>query len=798
MQQTVPAQENVFEQKRKRSKFIGESVKKQESLSLVKGKGMYIDDIRLPTKILHVAFLRSLYAHARIKHLDSSNALKMDGVRKVFTGEDFANITLGYWMHFPGMAEPARHSLALGKVKFQGEPIAAVVADSPQIAEDALEMLDVEYDPLPAIVDPLKAIESDALIHEDLPDNMIFRHRYKTGDRVLEDISASDLVIETQFKNGRTSPLSLETRGALAWLNEDRFTIWASTQIPHHLRTFVAETFGFPENKIRVIAPNVGGGFGPKSSVFPDEVALYAIALKLGVPVKWIASRTEDIQMCGHERDQIHFVKAGFTKEGKLVGIHDRIVADLGIGGTFLIEVRPVMVTSITLPGPYDFRNYSYEIEGVATNKAPWAPNIGFGRPVAVFVMELLMDMAASKLGLDPAALRRRNLVRDDRFPYRNPAGMVYDTGNYAVGFDLLLKKMNYDELRKRQAELLEERKNNNTYMGIGLSTYVEFAGPSSAINQKLGWEIGGLEKAVVKIDATGKVTVSLGVADQGQGHKTIFAQIAAQELGADIADIQVMEGDTDSTPYGRGTWASRSTILAGNAVVLASRKLKSKLKRIAAHILEASVDDIEIDMSVAYVRDDQKRSITLVDIGKIAHRFTTKLPAVEQPDLEETGIFDTPNDTSIVSYGCHGAFVEVDPETGRVQVQAYFVVDDSGVIVNPASAESLIHGSVISQGFLQTFSELLYDQNGSLTTSTLTDYALPNAQDMPYVFTVDHVVTPSLTPGGFKGLGESGAVGSPAALINAINDAIRPLGRQITKVPVSPNELWKELSANG
>jgi aerobic carbon-monoxide dehydrogenase large subunit len=788
MQRTFPP-EVVYKEETKRSKYIGESIKKQESLSFLRGKGKYIDDVRLPTKVLHVGFLRSPYAHARIKRIDSRRALEIEGVRHVFTGEDFARFTLGYWMHFPGMAEPVRHPLAVGKVKFEGEPLAAVVAASPRIVEDALESIDVEYEPLQAVVDPLGAADAKAIIHEDLPDNVLFRRKYRSNDRVLETIDSSDLIIETQFRNGRTSPLSLETRGGVAWFDGERFTIWASTQIPHHLRTFVAETFGFPENKIHVIAPDVGGGFGPKSSVFQDEVALYAIALELKVPVKWIASRTEDIQMCGHERDQVHFAKAGFTKQGKLVGIHDRIVADLGIGGTFLIEVRPVMVTSTTLPGPYEFRNYSYEIEGVVTNKAPWAPNIGFGRPVGVFVMELLMDQAASKLGLDPTEIRRRNLVKDDAFPYRNPAGMVYDSGRYGLGFDTLLKGMKYDQLREWQNRLLK----SGRHVGIGLSAYVEFAGPSSAINQNLGWEIGGLEKAVVKIDATGKITVGLGVADQGQGHRTIFAQIAAQELGADIADVKVIEGDTDSTPYGRGTWASRSTILAGNAIVVASRKLNSKLRRIAAYILGVRIEDIDIDMSTAYDKRSEKK-ITFAEIGKIAYRFTTKLPPGEQPDLEEVGIFDSPSETNVVSYGCHGACVEIDPETGRVQVKSYFVVDDAGVIVNPVSAEGQIHGAVVGQGFLQTFSELQYDKEGVLKTSTLMDYGLPTAQDLPYTFSIEKVETPSLTPGGFKGLGEGGAVGSPAALINAINDAIRPLGKQISKVPISPNEIWEQL----
>jgi carbon-monoxide dehydrogenase large subunit len=767
-----------------KAELIGKPMKRKEDLELITGRAKFTGDIELPKKTYHVSFVRSTAAHALIKKVDTHEALRAKGVLAVFTGEDLKDIRMGYWMHYPGMLEPERRTLAYKKVRYVGEPVAAVVAESAYLAEDAASLVSVEYEELTPVTDPESAINAPP-IFDDLDTNVVLRDSYKSSGNVLEEFERSPVKIDVTLYNGRTSPQTLEPRVHLVHFDGESLTIWASTQFPHVVRTYVAETLGFPENRIRVIAEHVGGGFGPKSSVYADEMALYAIALRLGVPLKWVETRTEHMLVTGHERDQYHHVRAGFTQEGKLVALYDRIVADLGAGGTFWVEVQPAMVASVSVPGPYKFAHYGFELFAVSTNKAPISPNIGFGRPVAAFVMERVMDMAARKLGMDPAEIRRANLVTKPEFPYRNPAGVVYDSGDYVLSLDLLLDLLEYEEERKRQ-------RNSKDRIGIGIAVYSEYtAPPSTRLQTNLGWEVGGYERAEVKIDPTGKASVHLGVLSSGQGHATIYSQIAAQEAGLRYEDVRVVEGDTDNTPYGFGSWASRSTVAAGNAVLLASRKLREKIKRIAAHILSLNVEDIELREGAAFSKSDERKRVTVAEIAKIAYRIPTKLPPGEEPGLEEHAVYEPPQDMATVSYAWHGAVIRLDEATGQVRVEKYVVIDDAGVVVNPKTAEGQVHGPVVSQAFLQSFSELKYDEKGVLLTTSFWDYPPPTAEDAPGSFTVEHVVSPSPTPGGFKGMGEGGAIGGPAALMNALDDALASYEASVKKVPMSQSEIW-------
>jgi carbon-monoxide dehydrogenase large subunit len=783
MAQSVILEREVITQKKA---LVGSSPKRKEALQALRGEAVYTDDVEPPTKVYYVSFVRSPYARAKIRRIELSRALSLKGVAAAFTGKDFENIKLGYWMHHKGMKEPARHPLALDVVRYHGEPVVAIVAENQYIAEDAAELVEVEYEPLTPIIDPLDALKTSEKVFDELSDNVLFYDEFGSKEDVENAISACDIVIEETLTNGRTSPVSLETRTHIAWYDGSRLTIWASTQFAHVVRNYVAETLGFPENRIRVIAPRVGGGFGPKSSIFSDEIALYAIALKLKAAVKWVETRTEHLLITGHERDQIHFVKAGFTKDGRLVALYDRIVADVGAGATFWAEVQPVMVASVSIPGPYKFEKYAFEVLAVATNKAPWSPNIGFGRPVAAYVMERLMDIAAEKLGLDPAYIRRINLVRKEDFPYTNPAFVVYDSGDYRTTLDLLLDLMDYDELRKKQEELRKKGK----LIGIGISVYSEYtAPPSRRLQGVLGWEVGGYERAIVRIEPTGKVSVLLGTQDTGQGHATIFSQIAAEQLGVPLEDVNVHEGDTDSNPYGFGTWASRSTATAGNAIILACRKLRKKVEKIAAHLLKCDTAEITIEDGVI---KSPNGSIQLSELSKIAYRLPSMLPEGMEPGLEESASYDPPQDSTLVSYAWHGSVVEVDPETFVIKVLKYYTVDDAGVLVNPVEADAQVHGTTICQGMFQTFNELKYSKEGQLLTASFWEYAPPTAREVPEVFLQQHIESPSPTPGGFKGLGEGGAIGAPAALANAVADALKPLGVKLTKIPVSWNEIWQ------
>ncbi len=766
--------------------MVGRNVKPRKDPPLLQGLATYTDDIKLP-KMVFAAFARSPYAHAKIRRIDTSEALKLPGVVYVLTGREEAK-PLVYWMEKPGMRKPERFSLAKDKVRYVGEPVAAVAALSRSIAEDAVELIEVDYDPLSPVVDAEKALKHDSpLLYEDWGDNIIF-HDTLSSAGTNKAFSEADFVFKERLVSNRYSPTPIENRAVLASYDKDAnfLTLWASSQFPHVMRTFLSQVLGFPENRIRVIAPSVGGGFGIKSAIFPDEVSVVILSMKLGRPVKWAEERREHLLVSGHERQQVHYVECAVKKDGTLLAVKDKIIADFGASGMFWTEVQPAMLTAASLPGPYRLRNYDFDLWCVATNKAPCGPHRGFGRPVAAYVMERMMDIIARKLQMTPVEIRLMNMLEPNELPWITPVGVLYDTGNYKEALRRTLSLSNYDELLREQSRLKEKGR----LIGLGFATYVEYTAPgSSRLQGPLGWSVGGWESCRLTIDPSGKVTGQLGAASQGQAHETVFAQIISDALGANFDDVYVNEGDTQNAPYGWGAWASRLTVASGGACIKASRKLKDKVLHIAAHLLSEAPEDLEMRDSVITSKGSGK-SITLQEVADVALRFSAKLPQGMEPGLDVVAFYE-PDAPTTCSYATHLAMVEVDPETGSVGLLKYFIVDDSGVLVNPLTVGGQIHGALAHGIGGAVFEELVYSEDGQLLSSSFIDYLLPTATVMPEVIH-DFMETPSLTLGGFKGMGEGAAIPTAGALTNAVDDALSSYDAKFLELPITPEKVYR------
>ncbi|MDA4128972.1 MAG: xanthine dehydrogenase family protein molybdopterin-binding subunit [Thaumarchaeota archaeon] len=771
-------------------RMVGKSVRPRKDLPLLQGLASYTDDIKLPNMV-YAAFVRSPYAHARIRRVDTSKALKLPGVVYVLTGTEEAK-PLVYWMDKPGMRKPERLSLAKEKVRYVGEPVAAVAAVSRSIAEDAVELIEVDYDPLRPVVDAENALKDDsAVLYEDWGDNVIF-HDVLRSKGTKDAFSEADFVFKERLVSNRYSPTPIENRAILASYDKEKefLTIWASTQFPHVMRTFLSQVLGFAENHIRVIAPSVGGGFGIKSAIFPDEVSVVILSLKLGRPVKWAEERREHLLVAGHERQQVHYVECAVKRDGTLLAVRDKIIADFGASGMFWTEVQPAMLTAASIPGPYRLRNYDFDLWCVATNKGPCGPHRGFGRPVAAYVMERMMDIVARKLRLSPVEIRLKNMLEPNELPWTTPVGVLYDTGDYKKALRRLLSLSNYEELLKEQSRQREKGK----LVGLGIAAYVEYTAPaSSRLQGPLGWAVSGWESCHLTIDPSGKVTGQLGTASQGQAHETVFAQIISDALGARFEDVYVSEGDTQSAPYGWGAWASRSTVVSGGACIKASRKMKDKLVHIAAHLLNEAPKDLEMTNSIITSRGG-KKSITLQEVADVALRFSSKLPEGMEPGLDVVAFYE-PDAPTTCSYATHLAMVEVDRETGSVKLMKYFVVDDSGVVVNPLTVEGQIHGALAHGIGGALFEDLVYSEDGQLLSSTFIDYLLPTATVMPQVIH-DLMETPSLTLGGFKGMGEGAAIPTAGALTNAVDDALSASDVKFVELPITPEKVYNFLKA--
>ena len=764
------------------SKSVGARIKRREDPRLIQGLATYVDDLQMPG-MCYVTFVRSPHAHARIQSIDASAATELDGVVAVITGDDVKDVggVPCAATDFPNVQIPHHPVLASGKVRFVGEPVAAVVATDRYTAHDAVDLVDVDYDPLEAVASSEAALAADAVKIHDTDTNLAFTWDLEGGD-VEGALKSADRVVKQRFVHQRLAPNPIEPRGVVADYNagDNQLTLWSSTQIPHILRTQIALMLDLNENRVRVIAPEVGGGFGCKLNVYAEEAVLGFLARKLRRPVKWMEGRRENFLHTIHGRDQVGEVEVAVQNDGTITGIKYTVVADMGAYYQLLSPAIPTL-TGLMLCGCYRFKNVAMHLKAAFTNKMATDAYRGAGRPEATYMVERVVDCVAYELDVDPLEVRRKNFIAKDAFPFETGTGLSYDSGDYTAALDKALRTADYEGLRRKQAELRDQGR----YLGIGLSTYAEICGmgPSASL------PCGGWESGTVRVDPTGKVTVLTGIKPHGQGQETTFAQLIADGLGVDIDDVKIVHGDTDAVQYGTGTFGSRGTAVGGTAMILAMEKVKAKVKKIAAHMLEANADDIELEDNRYIVRGHPEQGVSLTDVSLHSHRGIN-LPPDTEPGLAEAHFFEPTNFT--FPFGTHIAVVEVDRDTGDVDIQRYIAVDDVGNIINPMIVEGQIHGG-IAQGLGQAlYEEVIYDEAGQMLTGSLMDYALPKAHNFPR-FELDNTVTPSpVNPMGVKGVGEAGTIGSTPAIANAVIDALKPFGVRHVDMPLRPEKLWR------
>jgi aerobic carbon-monoxide dehydrogenase large subunit len=770
--------------------WLGKSVKRKEDARFVVGRGNYVDDIVLP-RMLHMAVLRSPLAHARINSIDTSAAAALPGVIAVVTGELLAQHNLA-WM--PTLSGDTQAVLATDKVRFQGQEVACVVAEDAYIAHDALELIDVDYEPLPVIVDPKKALEADAVVIRDdkegQTDNTIYH--WESGDKDATDraFAQADVVVKLDTHYPRSHPAPIECCGCVADVNPatGKATIYMTSQAPHAIRTVFALVAGLPEQNIQIISPDIGGGFGNKVPVYPGYVVATAASLLLGRPVKWSEDRTGNLISTGFARDFHMSGELAVTRDGKMLALRVKMLSDQGYS---YADAQPTKFKAglfHIVTGSYELGAAHVVTDGAYTNKAPGgvAYRCSFRVTEASYLIERLVHNAAYELEIDPAEFRRKNFIRPEQFPYRSATGFVYDSGNYEKALDIALEKSGYNELRAEQKRARSEGK----LLGIGVASFTEVvgAGPSK------DFDILGLkmfDSAELRVHPTGKAILKLGVKTQGQGHETTFAQIVANELGIPPDDVIVQHGDTDNTPYGLGTYASRSTPTGGAATAVVSRKLREKAKQIAAHMLEVSADDLEWRDDRFHVRGAPDKEATIQDIAFAA--YTNHPPGMEA-GLEGVTYYDPPNMT--YPFGTYVVAVEIDPDTGEWKVRKMVAVDDCGVRINPMIVEGQIMGG-LTEGFaMAQMQQITFDDDGNCLGSNFTDYLLPTAWETPH-FDLYETVTPSPHhPIGAKGVGESATVGSPAAFVNAVVDALADRGIRNIDMPVTSAKVWEAIQS--
>ena len=762
---------------------IGKAMKRKEDPRLIQGLAHYVDDIVLPN-MLHAVFVRTPYAHAKLRSIDSSKAKSAPGVVAVLTGADVKGAvgTVPCAAQIPDMKLAPRPVLALDRVRFVGEAVAVVVATDRYKARDAAELVEVDYDPLTAVVDAEKAIvKGTQTLYDEHSDNAAFRWELEGGD-VAGAFKNADKVVKQRMINQRLIPVAMEPRGVVAEYKagEQQLTVWSSTQIPHLLRTQIAAMLGTPEHSVRVITPEVGGGFGSKLNVYPEEALVAHLAMKLGRPVKWIESRRENFQTAIHGRDQIAEVELALKKDGTILAIRARIVADLGAYYQLLTPLIPTL-TGLMICGCYKIPAARIEITGALTNKMATDAYRGAGRPEATYMVERIIDVAATELKMDPAEIRRKNFPRADEFPYAVPTGLIYDSANYNETLDIVLKNAGYKNLRAEQERLRKQGK----YIGIGLSTYVEICamGPSSAM------PAGGWESGTVRIEPTGKVNILTGASPHGQGQETSFAQMGADVLGLTPDDVQVTHGDTAIVPYGIGTFGSRGTAVGGIAAYKSLVKLRDKVATIAAHLLQLDASDLHFADKKVVSKSNPKKWINFLDCVGAAYVAKTLPPGMD-PGLDATTFYEPTNFT--FPFGAHLCVVEVDTETGDVKLQKYIAVDDCGNVLNPLLVDGQVHGGIVQSVGQAMLEEAVYDENGQLITGELMDYAIPRAGDLPWIET-SRTVTPSpVNPLGLKGIGEAGTIGATPCVANAVADALAPFGVKHVDLPFKRERIWR------
>ena len=776
------------------TRYFGERIKRNEDPRLLMGQALYVDDVDLPN-MLHAAFVRSPYAHARITNIDVSQALQREGVVAIYTANDLGD----YWKPGPLLVSPppvkdivfnekTQVPLARDKVKFAGEPIVMILAESRYIAEDALADIQIDYESLEAVVDMEKALRAETpIIHEEIGSNVAAHVVQTKGDYKAAKKDAA-LVIKRRFSYEHGCAAAIENRGIVAeWdRRSGRLTVWDTTQAPVVIRNGLADMLGLSERNVRVIAPFIGGGFGPKIMMFyQEEVLVPWVARKLNRPVKWIEDRAENFVATTHERGQIHDAEVAFDKDGRILGVHDVFLHDTGAYAPYGLTVP--LNASCTLLGPYDIKNYYSEFTAVFTNKTIVTPYRGAGRQHGVFVIERMLDLAAKQLKIDRAEIRRRNFIPPEKFPYDNEiiyqdfAPLVYDSGNYEPLLDHALERIDYHRfVNEIQPKLRAEGK----HVGIGIVAYVEGTG------------IGPYEGAKVQVMGSGRVSVVTGVGTQGQGHYTSYAQIVAEQLSVSVDKIDVVTGDTDQFYWGAGTFASRGAVVAGNAINEAAKVVRTKILRLASEFFEAAEEDLELVDGQVRVKGVPQKTISLGELAGKANPTRGAVKPGTEPGLEATNYFGP--ERGATAAGIHAMIVEVDPETMQIQIQKYLVVHDCGKVINPLILDGQIHGGV-AQGIGNAFYErLAYDENGQLLNGTFMDYHLPTSLDVPRIETGHGETLSPLNPMGVKGAGEAGAIPVGPLFAQALEDALHDVDFEILEIPLNSNRLWQLVSGEG
>jgi carbon-monoxide dehydrogenase large subunit len=776
---------------------IGRARRRKEDARLITGRTQWTDNITLPG-MLHLAMLRSPMAHAKIASIDTAEAARRPGVLAVFTGQDFKDVQGDVpcaWPVTEDMVNPGAPALAVSQVNFAGECVAVVAARSKAEAQDALEAIDVDYEPLPPVLDMEEAISENAtLVHPNTESNRSYTWVFEsgsagTGAPIDDALVNAEVKVQRRFIQQRLIPSFMEPRSVVVQPSGDAVTVWSATQIPHILRVMFALTLGIPEHKVRVVAPDVGGGFGGKIPVTPEELISVLVARRLNKPVKYTESRSESLMSAHHGRDQIQDITITATRDGTLTGLDVHLLADMG---AYLRLVGPgvPILGAFMFNAIYKIPAYRFTCEGIFTTKTPTDAYRGAGRPEATYAIERIMDELAAELGMDPMELRRKNWIKHEEFPFTTVSGLTYDSGNYEAATDKALELMGWDDLRAEQQKRRES--NDPVQLGLGISTFTEMCGiaPSRVLGS-LSYAAGGWEHASIRMLPTGKVEVVTGASPHGQGHETAFAQIVADKLGVAFEDVELIHGDTASSPRGLDTYGSRSLAVGGIAIVKAADKVIEKARRIAAHLLEANEDDLEFVDGKFRVAGSPGSETGLADVA-LAVFAAHNLPDGVEPSLDSDAAYDPANFS--FPHGTHLCAVEVDTETGATKIRKYVCVDDVGVPINPLIIEGQVHGG-LAQGIAQAlFEEAVYDESGNLTTGTFVDYTLPAASDLPS-FTTDRTETPSTTnPLGVKGVGEAGTIASTPAVVNAIVDALRPFGVNDIRMPATPERVWRAI----
>jgi carbon-monoxide dehydrogenase large subunit len=783
---------------------FGAPLRRKEDERLLRGEGCFLDDVTSPAGTLVLGFSRSTYAHARIKAIDVAAAKQVDGVVDVLTGEDVVKFLedIKPDLPLPGYQVVDRQMVCRDRVRYVGDIVAVVIAETDYIVEDALELIEIDYEPLPVVATAKAALATGApLLHDGAPHNIAFQSSFKSQNFDSVFASAAHIFRET-FRSDRVAIVSMEARGCLAVYDHlsRNMTFWTSTQIPHMVRTALAEALTMPVDSIRVICPDTGGGFGMKTNVYPEEFIAAALAKKYRRPMKWVQDRQDDFLTSTHARDFTYDVEMAISAEGILQAARLKMHVNIGAYPSFPFGSSLESGGGPrTFPGPYKFSNYAFETYSVLTNTSPTSAFRGVAAPISFFCMEGMMDRIARKLGVDPVEIRRRNLVQSSDFPYVNANGIRYDTGTYVECLDRAIELIDYNGVRARQTP---SRLQDGKYRGIGVSVITEQTGQGGARYRSRGiLRIPGIDGAEVKVETNGQAVVGISHTTQGQGHLTSFAQIVAEKLGLSIADVTVIEGDTQRTPFGTGTFASRAAVTGGGAVIRAATVVADKIKRIAAFQLEADPTEIVLKNGFAEVSGPAgregtgNRRISIADISLIAHSMSLKtLPPGETHGLVSIEYYDPP--APAVSNAAHIVCVAVDPDTARIDIEKYVVVHDCGLMINPLIVEGQTHGAVAHGIGPALMERIVYDEDGQLLTTTLLDYVIPTAHDIPDM-QLDHFETAALdTIGGIKGVAEGGTIGAIPAVANAVADALSGLGVNINHIPMRPDKLLPLMTA--